>query len=83
MTFGRAYYLQVLREYRPHLIFSVHDCLNRGYFQLARETLGERQRPLRHLLRGIFRGLGLFPQLDRAERRSVHFAHAHGERLRA
>ncbi len=41
VTFGRSYYLQVLREYRPHLIFSVHDCLNRGYFQLARATLGE------------------------------------------
>ena len=40
VTFGRAYYLGVLREYRPHLIFSVHDCLNRGYFQLARATLG-------------------------------------------
>ena len=40
VTFGRAYYVQVLREYKPHLIFSVHDCLNRGYFQLARATLG-------------------------------------------
>ena len=26
----------------PHLIFSVHDCLNRGYFPLARKILGER-----------------------------------------
>jgi processive 1,2-diacylglycerol beta-glucosyltransferase len=41
VTFGKAYYLSVLNEYRPHLIFSVHDCLNRGYFQLARQTLGE------------------------------------------
>jgi processive 1,2-diacylglycerol beta-glucosyltransferase len=40
VTFGARYYLDVLREYRPHLIFSVHDCLNRGYFQLARQTLG-------------------------------------------
>jgi processive 1,2-diacylglycerol beta-glucosyltransferase len=40
VTFGSAYYLHVLREYQPHLIFSVHDCLNRGYFQLARKTLG-------------------------------------------
>jgi processive 1,2-diacylglycerol beta-glucosyltransferase len=37
---GRTYYLGVLREYRPHLVFSVHDCLNRGYFQLARKVLG-------------------------------------------
>jgi processive 1,2-diacylglycerol beta-glucosyltransferase len=38
--FGRRYYLEVLREYRPHFVFSVHDCLNRGYFQLAVEELG-------------------------------------------
>src|SRR5580704_16097805 len=37
VTFGRAYYLEILREYKPHLIFSVHDCLNRGYFQVARQ----------------------------------------------
>jgi processive 1,2-diacylglycerol beta-glucosyltransferase len=43
VTFGASYYLQVLREYRPHLVFSVHDCLNRGYFQLARATLGADQ----------------------------------------
>jgi processive 1,2-diacylglycerol beta-glucosyltransferase len=40
VTFGRGYYEQVLRRYRPHLVLSVHDCLNRGYFQLARKTLG-------------------------------------------
>lgn len=40
VTLGRRYYLEVLREFRPHLIFSVHDCLNRGYFQLARAELG-------------------------------------------
>ncbi len=40
VTFGAGYYLAVLEEYRPHLVFSVHDCLNRGYFQLARQTLG-------------------------------------------
>ncbi len=43
VTIGRGYYTQVLREYRPHLIFSVHDCLNRGYFQLARSILGADQ----------------------------------------
>ncbi len=37
---GRRYYERVLREYRPHLVLSVHDCLNRGYFQLARSILG-------------------------------------------
>ena len=40
VTFGAGYYLEVLRDYQPHLVFSVHDCLNRGYFQLARKTLG-------------------------------------------
>ncbi len=40
VSFGRSYYEAVLKEYRPHLIFSVHDCLNRGYFQLARKVLG-------------------------------------------
>ncbi len=40
VTLGRVYYERVLREYRPHLVFSVHDCLNRGYFQLARQMLG-------------------------------------------
>ena len=40
VSFGRVYYEGVLRDYRPHLVFSVHDCLNRGYFQLARKILG-------------------------------------------
>lgn len=43
VSFGRHYYESVLREYRPHLVFSVHDCLNRGYFQLARKILGADQ----------------------------------------
>jgi len=38
---GRAYYEEVVRNFRPHLVFSVHDCLNRGYFQTARRILGE------------------------------------------
>lgn len=40
VTFGADYYREVLLDYKPHLVFSVHDCLNRGYFQLAREILG-------------------------------------------
>jgi processive 1,2-diacylglycerol beta-glucosyltransferase len=40
VSFGRSYYEAVLREYQPHLVFSVHDCLNRGYFQVARKILG-------------------------------------------
>jgi processive 1,2-diacylglycerol beta-glucosyltransferase len=40
VSFGRRYYVNVIKEYRPHLVLSVHDCLNRGYFQLARKILG-------------------------------------------
>lgn len=40
VALGGRYYRTVLQEYRPHLVFSVHDCLNRGYFQVAREVLG-------------------------------------------
>jgi processive 1,2-diacylglycerol beta-glucosyltransferase len=42
VLFGRSYYIDVLKDYRPHLVLSVHDCLNRGYFQLARQILGEK-----------------------------------------
>lgn len=40
VAIGRGYYEKVLHEYQPHLVFSVHDCLNRGYFQTARRILG-------------------------------------------
>src|SRR5690348_2792955 len=30
VTFGAGYYVEMLKSYRPHLVFSVHDCLNRG-----------------------------------------------------
>ena len=40
VSLGRSYYRDVLLEYKPHLVLSVHDCLNRGYFQFARKMLG-------------------------------------------
>jgi processive 1,2-diacylglycerol beta-glucosyltransferase len=40
VVLGSGYYVDVLREYKPHLVFSVHDCLNRGYFPTARKILG-------------------------------------------
>ena len=43
VTFGAGYYTDVVQSYRPHLVFSVHDCLNRGYFQVARAMLGATQ----------------------------------------
>jgi processive 1,2-diacylglycerol beta-glucosyltransferase len=44
VVLGGSFYRQVLREYQPHLVFSVHDCLNRGYFQVARQELGAKVR---------------------------------------
>jgi processive 1,2-diacylglycerol beta-glucosyltransferase len=41
---GRAYYRGLLESFRPDAILSVHDCLNRGYFELAAEVLGPRVR---------------------------------------
>jgi processive 1,2-diacylglycerol beta-glucosyltransferase len=36
---GRAHYIALLQKIRPDAILSVHDCLNRGYFELAREVV--------------------------------------------
>lgn len=41
VSFGGRYYRKLLREYRPDLVFSVHDSTNRGYFEDARKVLGE------------------------------------------
>ena len=41
VTLGRLYFSEVIRNYKPHLVLSVHDCLNRGYFQEARAILGK------------------------------------------
>jgi processive 1,2-diacylglycerol beta-glucosyltransferase len=38
--FGKTHYTTLLDSYRPDAILSVHDCLNRGYFELARKQLG-------------------------------------------
>jgi processive 1,2-diacylglycerol beta-glucosyltransferase len=40
VSMGREYYIQLLERVRPHAILSVMDCLNRGYFELAKSTLG-------------------------------------------
>jgi len=37
---GRDYYIRLLEEVRPHAVLSVMDCLNRGYFELAKARLG-------------------------------------------
>lgn len=43
-TLGRRYYVKLLESFRPQVILSVHDCLNRGYFATAREVLGPQVR---------------------------------------
>jgi processive 1,2-diacylglycerol beta-glucosyltransferase len=40
VSLGRDYYIQLLERVKPDAVISVMDCLNRGYFELARETLG-------------------------------------------
>jgi processive 1,2-diacylglycerol beta-glucosyltransferase len=40
VSLGRDYYLRLLERTKPHAILSVMDCLNRGYFELAKEKLG-------------------------------------------
>ena len=41
VTFGGRYYRQLLLDYRPEIVLSVHDSTNRGYFEDARRLLGE------------------------------------------
>lgn len=41
VTWGGAYYRRLVSRYRPHLILSVHDSANRGYFEDARKLLGQ------------------------------------------
>tara|TARA_Y100000588_G_scaffold387577_1_gene485647 strand:- start:484 stop:1665 length:1182 start_codon:yes stop_codon:yes gene_type:complete len=41
---GKAFFEHLLKEFQPHLVFSVHDFLNRGYFQTARRVLGKNVR---------------------------------------
>ena len=41
LSFGKKYYHDILEGYRPNLVLSMHDCLNRGYFQEAKAVLGQ------------------------------------------
>jgi processive 1,2-diacylglycerol beta-glucosyltransferase len=40
VSLGRDYYVRLLEKVRPHAVLSVMDCLNRGYFELAKTVLG-------------------------------------------
>ncbi len=66
--FGKDYYVRLLEEFRPDAVLSVHDCLNLGYFEVAREVLGP-ECALWHLLCGIWRRIWLQPQLGQSSRR--------------
>jgi processive 1,2-diacylglycerol beta-glucosyltransferase len=41
VVWGKGYYERLIRSFKPHLIVSVHDCLNRGFFEDARRILGK------------------------------------------
>lgn len=41
VTIGGRYYRQLLSDWQPQWVVSVHDSTNRGYFQDARRVLGE------------------------------------------
>ncbi len=36
---GSSYFKRQLRQFRPHLILSLHDSTNRGYFRVAKDVL--------------------------------------------
>lgn len=40
VSLGRDYYIGLLEKVRPDAVLSVMDCLNRGYFELAKTVLG-------------------------------------------
>lgn len=40
VSLGRDYYVRLLEQTRPDAILSVMDCLNRGYFEVAKSVLG-------------------------------------------
>jgi processive 1,2-diacylglycerol beta-glucosyltransferase len=42
--FGRKIYEKVLKDFRPQMIVSLHDFLNKGYFDLAEEMFGDEVR---------------------------------------
>ena len=44
VSFGGRYYRRLLKAFQPHLILSVHDSTNRGYFEDARRLLGPETR---------------------------------------
>ncbi|MFH1067112.1 MAG: glycosyltransferase [bacterium] len=44
LSVGFRYYKKLLEEFQPDVVLSVHDCLNKGYFETARKILGRNVR---------------------------------------
>ncbi|MEM9927443.1 MAG: glycosyltransferase [Cyanobacteria bacterium P01_D01_bin.50] len=44
VSLGRDYYIKLLKDFRPQVIISVHDAVNKGYFELAKQVLGSHTR---------------------------------------
>ncbi|MEH1847854.1 MAG: glycosyltransferase [Nostoc sp.] len=40
VSLGSDYYIHLLREFQPHVLISVHDALNKGYFELGKKIIG-------------------------------------------
>ncbi|MEX0323396.1 MAG: glycosyltransferase [Puniceicoccaceae bacterium] len=41
VSFGGKYYRNLLKDFKPDLVLSVHDSTNRGYFEDAKRILGD------------------------------------------
>ncbi len=44
VSLGRKYYIQLLQEFQPHVLLSVHNFLNKGYFELGKKIIGQNLR---------------------------------------
>ncbi len=50
VSVGRDYCVQLFNDFHPQIVVSVHDFLNKGYFELAKEVLGQQLRCITYCL---------------------------------
>ncbi|MBD2694340.1 MGDG synthase family glycosyltransferase [Anabaena catenula] len=50
VSLGRDYYIQLLNDFQPQVIISVHDALNKGYFELGKQIIGSHLRCITYCL---------------------------------
>lgn len=50
VSLGRDYYIQLLNDFQPQVIISVHDALNKGYFELGKQIIGSHLRCVTYCL---------------------------------